>query len=232
VLWLPLQGLTQERINGVDWLAEPGTALLFQPGDAMEGETGEAIEGVSILLPEASPLPHRNPGAPLLAAGPMPQRVLACARQLALAAARRPAGAEHAADQLMEALRQWMAWEGQPSPRERITARRRRETVEEACRWMDARLEQRFGVEELSAALAVSTRQLQYTFQQELGRTPMGQAKLLRLRRLRALLQDRDQDRRSIAELMAAAGLVASGVTSADYRGWCGESPSRTRRWR
>jgi hypothetical protein len=28
---------------------------------------------------------------------------------------------------------------------------------------------------------------------------------------------------------MAASGLIASGVTSADYRHWCGESPRQTR---
>ena len=123
-----------------------------------------------------------------------------------------------------------MDWQQQPTRRERITARRRRETVQQAREWMEARLEQRFGVEELSSALQVSTRQLQYSFLQELGRSPMAEAKRLRLQRLRALLLDPAQERRSVAELMVAAGLIASGVTSADYRRWCGEHPSRTRR--
>ncbi len=60
----------------------------------------------------------------------------------------------------------------------------------------------------------------------------MAEAKRMRLRRLRALLRDPAQDRRSVAELMAASGLIASGVTSADYRRWCGEHPKQTRRWR
>ena len=47
--------------------------------------------------------------------------------------------------------------------------------------------------------------------------------------RLRMLLIDPSQDHRRVMELMAAAGLIASGVTSADYRHWCGESPSQTR---
>lgn len=46
VLWLPLRGLSEERINGSPWLAEPGMGLLFQPGDRMQGETSEEIEGV------------------------------------------------------------------------------------------------------------------------------------------------------------------------------------------
>jgi AraC-like DNA-binding protein len=233
VLWLPLHGMTQERVNGTTWLAEPGTGLLFHPGDAMEGDTSEELEGLSILLPEGlwrSPAAPLRPAAPLLAAGPQQQRILAAARQLAAAAAQRPAGAEHAADRLSQALRDWWQTQEQPLPREPITSRRRRHTVAEARLWMLPRLQGRFSVVELSAAVQVSPRQLQYCFLQELGRSPMAEAKRLRLQRLRALLLDPAQARRSVAELMLAAGLIASGVTSADYRRWCGESPRRTRR--
>lgn len=229
VLWLPLRGLSEERINGGTWLAEPGSGLLFQPGDAMRGETSEEIEGLSILIPEGRH-PRLPPSvAPSLAAGPLAQRLLACARQLAAAAAQRPLAAEQAADSFSDALSAWCEWQLQPQPRERITARRRREAVAEARQWMAERLHQRFTVVELSRALAVSTRQLQYSFLQELGRTPMAEAKRLRLQQLRRLLLDPAQDHHSIAELMAASGLLASGVTSADYRHWCGESPRRTR---
>lgn len=230
VLWLPLQGMTQERINGRERLAEPGTALLFHPGDAMEGATSEELEGLSILIPPSLHLRPGSPCDPLLAEGPLQQQILISARQLAEAAALRPAGAEHAADALGEALRAWVSWQEQPVPRLRITARRRRDLVATARLWMDARLQQRFGLPELSAALEVSPRQLQYSFQQELGRTPMAEAKRLRLQRLRSLLLDPDQARRSVADLMLASGLIASGVTAADYRRWCGERPSRTRR--
>ena len=107
VLWLPLRGTTEEGINGQNWLAEPGTGLLFQPGDAMDGTTSETIEGLSILIP---PSLHRRPSrqaSPLLAAGPLHQRILASARALAVAAALQFAGAERAADQLTEVLREW-----------------------------------------------------------------------------------------------------------------------------
>lgn len=232
VLWLPLRGMTEERINGRSWLAEPGTGLLFQPGDAMDGQTSEELEGLSILIPTDLLPPIAGSAPPLLAAGPLQQAILAGARQLAVAAACQPAGAAQAADPLIEALRFWRESQQQPLRRERITARRRRDTVEQARAWMAARLEQRFGVVELSAALQLSPRQLQYSFAEELGRSPLAEAKRLRLQRLRQLLLDRDQDQRSIAELMAASGLIASGVTSADYRAWCGESPRRTRLWR
>lgn len=229
VLWLPLRGMTAERINGQSWLAEPGTGLLFQPGDAMDGETSEELEGLSIVIPAALHPPLPSCSRPLLAAGPLDQAILASARQLAVAAAGQPTGAAHAADQLTQALWAWRESQQPPVRRERITARRRRDTVQQAREWMAARLEQRFGVEELSGALQLSTRQLQYSFLQELGRSPLAEAKRLRLQRLRDLLLDPEQDRRSIAELMEASGLIASGVTSADYRHWCGESPRRTR---
>jgi AraC-like DNA-binding protein len=229
LLWLPLRGISEERINGQSWLAEPGSGLLFQPGDAMEGQTGELIEGLSILIPHGLHRRPARPSSPLLAAGPLHQRVLAAARALAVAAAHQFGGAEVAADQLTEALRAWTDWQEQPLRRERITARRRRHTVESARQWMADRLPERFSMEELSQAVGVSPRQLQYSFQEERGRSPMAEAKRLRLQRLRSLLLDPSHDQRRVTELMVAAGLIASGVTSADYRNWCGESPSQTR---
>ena len=102
--------------------------------------------------------------------------------------------------------------------------------VADARVWMEQRLAERFSLAELSAAMGRSPRQLQYSFLQEVGHSPMAEAKRLRLRRLRALLQDRAWSQRSVAELMAASGLIASGVTAADYRRWCGERLRDTRR--
>jgi len=232
VLWLPLRGITAERINGQSWLAEPGTGLLCQPGDAMEGETSETLAGLSNLIPAELHRQPSRPVSPLLAAGPLHQRILASARALAVAAALQFAGAEIAADQLTEVLREWTERQEQPLRRERITARRRRETVESARQWLATRLPERFSLQDLSRALAVSPRQLQYHFQQELGHSPMAEAKRLRLHRLRGLLLDRQRDNCSVAELMVASGLIASGVTSADYRRHFGESPRQTRNHR
>ncbi len=95
---------------------------------------------------------------------------------------------------------------------------RSRETVESARRWLATPLPERFSLQDLSRVPAVSTRQLQSHFQQELGHSPMAQAKRLRLQRLRGLLLERQRDNCSVAELMAVSGLTASGVTSADYR--------------
>ncbi len=229
VLWLPLRGVTEERINGQSWLAEPGTGLLFQPGDALEGEVSETIEGLSILIPPGLHRRPSSPAPPLLAAGPLHQRILASARALAVAAALQLASAELAADQLTEVLREWTERQEQPFPRVRITSRRRRDSVESARQWMAARLPERFSLQDLSQAAGVSRRQLQYNFLQELGHSPMAEAKRMRLHRLRSLLMDRERDSSSVAELMAASGLIASGVTSADYRLRFGESPRQTR---
>jgi AraC-like DNA-binding protein len=230
VLWLPLRGMTKERINGREWLAEPGHGLLFRPGDAMEGETSEEIEGLSILIPSHWQSAPAVPIPPLLASGPQSQAVLRQARRLAVAIAQRPAGAIHAADHLREALQAWFEGWLQPQGRERLTSRRRRATVNEARQWMAEHLQERFSVVELSRAVAVSPRQLQYHFQQELGHSPMAEAKRMRLQRLRGLLLDRERDSCSVAALMAASGLIASGVTAADYRLRFGESPRQTRR--
>lgn len=231
VLWLPLQGLTREWINGVEQVAEPGMALLFRPGDAMRGITSEAITGLSILIPE-SYLGGAAPLSPLLDQGPAHRRLIAAGLQLARAAAWQPEGSEHAAAALVEALHQWSDPPDSDQHRERLTASRRRQTVAAACGWMEAHLSRRFSLGELSRALGISARALQYGFQEQLGRTPMAEAKRRRLRRLRHLLQEADHDHRSVAELMQAAGLLACGVTAAEYGRCWGESPRRTRQRR
>lgn len=229
VLWLPLRGMTHEVVNGEACLAEPGQALLFRPGDALLGETSQELEGLSILLPPEIEGPSGRLAPPLLHQGPLQQAVLRSARQLAAAAALRPAGAEHAADPFTHTLLALWSSQEQPPGRERITARRRREMVHAARAWMAQRLSERFTLQALSAAVGLSPRQLQYSFLEELGHGPMAEAKRLRLQRLRRLLLDPDHSGRSVAELMAASGLIASGVTSGDYRRWCGESPMQTR---
>ncbi|MCT0208190.1 helix-turn-helix domain-containing protein [Synechococcus sp. CS-1332] len=231
VLWLPLQGLTQEWVNGVERVAEPGMALLFRPGDAMQGFTSDTITGLSILIPEAC-LQGAAPPSPLLDQGPVPRRLIAAGLQLAMAAAWRPEGSEHAAAALEEALQHWSHPPDSVRRRERLTGCRHRETVAEACRWMEAHLCRRFSLEELGLAMDLSVRTLQYGFREQLGRSPMAELKRRRLRRLRQLLQVADHDHHSVAELMQAAGLLACGATAADYGRCWGESPRRTRQRR
>lgn len=229
VLWLPIRGISEELVNGEPWLAERGTALLFRPGDQLHGRTSPELEGISILIP-AQELPLLETSLPtLLNLGRGHQAVLAAARDLATAAAQNLLGTSWAAEQLLNNLTIWACQHGPDAPRERITAVRRRAMVRQAREWLDAHLSERITVRELSSALGVSTRQLQYSFQEELGCSPMAEAKRLRLHRLRQLLQEPSLVSTSVAELMNRAGLLASGVTAADYRGWFGELPRQTR---
>jgi len=228
VLWLPLQGWSHEVINGEEHLAEEGMGLLFRPGDVMRGVTSELVTGVSILLP-ASILPVSSMPTPLLHQGSTARRLIDAAWQLVESAARPVSSARFAAEALVDAMQQWGDAACRDATPERVTAVRRRCTVVDASLWMQEHLAERFSVNTLSQVLHVSVRTLQYSFQAELGCTPMGHAKRLRLRRLRQLLQDPERAAWSIAELMAASGLLACGATAADYRQWCGESPRQTR---
>lgn len=231
VLWLPLQGWSHERLNGEDRLAEQGMGLLFRPGDVMHGCTSETIAGVSILLPQDR-LIGLDACSPLLCQGVADRRLITAALQLVETAAYPRPGASFAAEALVDALQVWSDRSSAAAVREQASAAHRSRLVAQACDWMEHHLAERFSVVDLSQALHVSARSLQYSFQAELGSTPMGQAKRLRLRRLHHLLQDDDLRSRSIAELMEASGLLACGVTASDYREWCGESPRQTRQRR
>jgi AraC-like DNA-binding protein len=228
VLWLPLEGLTHEIINGSEYIAEPGMALLFQPGDQMDGSTSEEMLGISILIPKKH---FQGSGfrSPLIDRGPPQRKLINAALQLSEAAAWKPCGATHSAALLAEALHQC----GNSSPaslgKETLSSRRRRDMVAQGCEWMSVRLADRFTVVELSEHLGVSVRALQYAFHEELGHSPMAQAKILRLRNLRKLLQQDSNRHHQIARLMESSGLLACGATAADYRRWCGESPRQTR---
>lgn len=230
VLWLPLQGLMQETINGEEHLAEPGSGLLFQPGDAMTGLTQESISGVSIVVPGQYLVDHRLP-SPLLRQGMAAQALIHAGWELVQAAALEPGGAVFAAEHLADALHKAVeASMPDAQQRERVTAARRRALVGDACAWMQERLAERFSVVELSAAMNVSVRTVQTSFQTELGCSPMAEIKRMRLHNLRRLLLDPELKHRSVSQLMTSTGLLAYGVTAADYQRWCGELPRRTRR--
>jgi hypothetical protein len=127
VLWLPLNGLMQETINGQEYVAEPGTALLFLPGDVMEGLTTDYVSGVSIVVPERYLL-GGGPLSPLFRRSVVAQRLIKAAWELVEAAALEPMGGSFAAERLVDALalQQGCNPSGSPQQRERVTATRRR----------------------------------------------------------------------------------------------------------
>jgi len=228
VLWLPLQGLSEEIVNGEVLVAAPGMAMLLRPGDHLRGTTTRQMEGISILIPSD----RIQPGLPsLLHQGHPDGRLIAAGHRLAQAVSTAHPGAVHAATALLDQLEAWQfAMALVPGcQRERMTARRRRLVVASACQWMVNHLEEPFEVLQVAQAVAVSTRTLQYAFTHEKGVSPMAEAKRLRLMRLRCLLQDPCFADYSIAELMTCSGLLAGGSTAGEYRRYFGESPRHSR---
>lgn len=129
--------------------------LLFHPGDALVGETSHQMEGPSILIPPDLVSWPSAPCEPLLREGPLAQSLLSCARQLAAVVAEQQPGAEHAADQLTNALHVWCSRMEDPLKLERVTSRRRRWMVRQAQEWMETHLEDRFEVGVLSQAMNI-----------------------------------------------------------------------------
>ncbi|MFM7229853.1 MAG: helix-turn-helix domain-containing protein [Cyanobacteriota bacterium] len=229
VLWIPLRGTSQERVNGQLFDVGPGTALLIRPGDQLLGRTAADLECVSLLMRDtATPglSTERSSGlAPVVATGPGPEDLASTALELVLAIRRQDPCRAVVAQQLVDHV------EGLNPPRWRTSLgqRRRWQLVVEASRWMEARLDQPFGISEPAGALACSKRTLQHAFACELGRSPLAQARLLRLRRLRLLLQQRQSVGQSIAALMGSCGLLACGATARAYADCYGETPKVTR---
>jgi len=232
LLWLPQQGWVQDRINGQQVLAEPGTAMLCLPGDELLGETSRYLKGVSLLLPSAG---FGHPGS----TGSLPGRHLAqgsevvalidTAHQL-LAALR--AGAPDApwlAGLLADHLLFWRDL-AKPPPSERsLGAVERRHQIRRARDWIEAHLHRPLRVTELADALHLSTRSLQFTFRQELGHSPLEEIRRLRLRRLRQLLRTAPLGAGGMGALYRQCGLSDSAFTRRQYRLWCGETPAQSR---
>jgi AraC-like DNA-binding protein len=231
VLWLPLLGLSEECINGNLHSAESGMALLFRPGDEMRGRSSQELEGISVLMPDTL-LPGGGPS--LLQRGPRAREVVDMALELAQATACGRPGMEHGAFGLVEALRAWQQEQNDPEKewRERPGAARARTLVNEGLAWMKGRLGEPFTVTELAAGLSSSVRALQYAFQQELGRSPLAEARRQRLRLLRERLLDPHQSHVPIGLVMADCGLLAAGSAAREYRELWGELPRETRQQR
>ncbi len=82
--------------------------------------------------------------------------------------------------------------------------------------------------QELCSALDVSKRTLYAAFEQQLGIGPGRLQMLIRLRRLRALLQAAPYEKGSVSRLIGEAGFSHLGRTSVVYRQHFGETPSET----
>lgn len=228
VLWIPLRGRSQERLNGQQLLISPGEALLIRPGDQLRGRTDAELEGLSLVLPAAG-FSAAAAGPCLLGGEPGQRRLIAQAGLLHKAIAWRDPSRAIAARELLERLEELVAAAAAPVPRPSLGQRRRWQLVQEAEHWMGARLDQPFSIGELATALACPQRTLHDAFARELGRSPLARARQLRLRALRQSLQDPSLSSHSIAELMGRSGLLACGATARAYAACYGELPRRTR---
>ncbi|MEB3333916.1 MAG: helix-turn-helix domain-containing protein [Cyanobacteriota bacterium] len=243
LLWLPLKGTTEERINGRVVQAQKGQAILMRPLDHLHGSTSFEMAGLSVILPANFFVDARrnHPDSfrktrwapePLLRSDRSSDHgVLALAMQLLNAVARQDPSSPILAAQLLDHLEQSViaSSESATSARPSLGARRRWTLVLEATRWMGAHLTDPYRIGDVAAALGTPKRTIQQAFAEELGRSPLAHAKLLRLHALRRSLQDPDLKNRSIASQMAACGLPASGETALAYRAHFGEQPRQTK---
>lgn len=227
LLWIPLRGGIEERVNGQSWEAVPGQPLLFRPGDHLLGRTSEQIEGVSVLLPADHTI---TTGASHAGFAPaIGQRLTRQTIQLLRALRQGQLCPAVAAEALLLSLEQHVRNEPTTAQRGHRSQQRQWELAMEVTRWMQTQLHRPFSIDELATALNTPKRTIQAACVSCLGRPPLAQAKLLRLRALRRSLQDATNNGWSVAALMQQQGLPASGSTAASYRHCFGETPSQTR---
>jgi AraC-like DNA-binding protein len=244
LLWIPLKGISEERINGRVVQASRGQAILMRPLDHLYGLTSAEMTGLSVILPDnffAEIENKSNPDAlsksrcspePLLASHDASDHAVnQFVMQLSRAVAHRDPCSAILACQLLDRLEHIIitASSSKPSRRQSLGARRRWKVVQEATEWMRDHLTEPFRIGDVAAALETPTRTIQMAFAEELGRSPLAQTKLLRLHALRRKLQDPQQKNLRIATQMTACGLPASGETAQAYRSYFGERPSQTK---
>ena len=75
----------------------------------------------------------------------------------------------------------------------------------------------------------MSTRCLQMSFREQLGHSPLEEARRLRFRRLRQQLLTTPAVQASIESLFRRCGLTGSAHNRRHYLEWCGETPLQSR---
>lgn len=244
LLWIPLKGVSEERINGTAVQATRGQAILIRPLDHLYGLTSAEMSGLSVILPDNFFINAEEANDPnlLRKAGDqsrtllcpehsIDQAVITCAMRLSRAVSRCDPSSPIIASHFLDQLEQMVSTSPSiPGMRHSLGAKRRWQIVQEAIRWMETHLSEPFRIGDVAAALGTPTRTIQQAFAEEMGRSPLAQAKLLRLHALRRNLQDPQQQILSIATQMLICGLPASGETAQAYRICFGELPNQTKR--
>lgn len=232
LLWLPQSGWVEETLNGNPLVAEPGTAMLCLPGDELVGETSPYLKGFSVILPLSllgghdrwRDFPRRH-----LAQGSEAVTLLQIARELIATMVESHSDPSWLVTALADQLLFWRNL-AEADPSDRILGPiERRRLLGLAREWMEAHLAQPFRISDLASALHVSTRSLQYSFREELGRAPLEEARRLRFRRLRQQLRRTPVDAATTEALFEACGLTSSSSTRRQYLQWCGETVNQSR---
>ena len=104
----------------------------------------------------------------------------------------------------------------------------RREVVDEAVDYMNARLGRPLSTLELCTTLCVSRRTLFYAFEEVMGMAPMTYLRHLRLNRARAQLKASDPSEITVRQVAAQWCFQHAGQFAADYAEFFGELPSAT----
>jgi AraC family ethanolamine operon transcriptional activator len=132
------------------------------------------------------------------------------------------------ANSLCDALMDRVGQPGKPAQGADTTAATRQRVVREARRYMSEHAEEPIGVPDLCAAIHVSRRTLQYSFQDVLQLSPVTYLRALRLNGVRRDLRRGGDE--PVADSAARWGFWHLSRFAADYRHMFGELPSDTLR--
>lgn len=190
VLWLPNQGVVEERVEGCTLQPHPGMGLWIRPSTALVGQIQGHCGGISIVVPTTLLAVDDQEGYRVDAeAGPMllnpfsRQRsgavvnLLRVARQLVQTVASGWPALQTLTDSLIEQLQAWDRvdpWSAGRLPR-----------AEQHCRdaedWILRHRHRPISVADVAAALHVSQRTLQASFRAERDMSPVEAIQRLRL---------------------------------------------------
>jgi len=232
VLWLPRQGWVKERLNGRPVVAEPGSAMLCLPGDELVGESSPSLKGVSVVLPASllgEPSGWLRFQSRHLREGTEVVALLHSALDLVASLGQASADPRFFLATVVDQLLFWRDLVRDVSHNRVGDAVDRRRLIACARDWIEAHLDQPFRVTDLAGALYVSTRSLQMSFCEQLGHSPLEEARRLRFRRLRQQLLTTPAAQASIESLFRRCGLTGSAHTRRHYLEWCGETPLQSR---
>lgn len=189
VLWLPIQGVVMEQVEGCSLQPHPGMGLWIRPNTPLVGRIQGPCRGISIVVPTALLQLDQEEGYRVDGeAGPMLLNpfsrhrsgavvtLLRLARQLVRSVETGESALRNITDSLIEQLQAWdrvAPWSGVRLPR-----------AEQHCRdaedWILRHRDRPISVADVAAALHLSQRTLQASFRAEREMSPVEAIQRLR----------------------------------------------------